>query len=378
MNYSIMETQFHGEYRAVFTKALSYLFTLSLQEDYADEKMADLYDLLLTAQTQNTPVERVVGKDTERFVREFFSDYSLMDRLRSVAERIKTLAWIMLIIEMLTICGDEHPVQNFFSIRVNVAAYGVGLLLGMVLLVIHAFLRPTVLRAKKMDSSKWSLVLGGIFIVLMVVSIVLLHDLTFELPAAPIVFGCAAYLIVYYSTCAVLNYRRYGTVQNVRKKLYKDSYYSSLQDKDIDRQCKEAILKGWKKRYAKQIKKGKLTEEQCLDDAKKYERFEKIGARVTDVLFVIIPLLFVWQVARESEWLDTLFFAVLIAAVEFAVWRFFRKIEAGNTMRRNRFLTDCEQRGMTLPAYVEEKLNAPEEDEFADSADEQEETAEEE
>ena len=44
--------------------------------------MAGFYDLLLTAQTQKTPVKRVSGKDTEQFVREFFSDYTLKDRLR--------------------------------------------------------------------------------------------------------------------------------------------------------------------------------------------------------------------------------------------------------------------------------------------------------
>ena len=359
MNYSIMETQFHGEYRAVFSKALSYLFTQSFHAEFADEKMADLYDLLLTAQSQNTPVERVTGKDTEQFCREFFSDYTWKDRLISVAERLKTVAWIMLVLEILMISGQEHPIRDFFSIETNLAGYGMGIIGGVVMLLVLAFLRPKVLHAKKMTSGKWALIICGIFIVLIAVLVILFGDTELMLPAAPAVFGCIGYLLVYYITAAVLRYRKYGTVRNVRGQLYKDAYYKNLPDKDLERQNYELILKAWKKRYARKIRKGSLTEEQCLQAARDYERFERIGSGITNVLFVLIPLAFVIQVFRESAWWDALIFTALLGALEFAIWRFFRKINVRQAACRMEMLNECEQRGMTLPAYIEEKLNAP-------------------
>jgi hypothetical protein len=266
----------------------------------------------------------------------------------------------MLVLEILMIFGQEHPIRDFFSIETNLAGYGMGIIGGVVMLLVLAFLRPKVLHAKKMTSGKWALIICGIFIVLIAVLVILFGDTELMLPAAPAVFGCIGYLLVYYITAAVLRYRKYGTVRNVRGQLYKDAYYKNLTDKDLERQNYELILKAWKKRYARKIRKGSLTEEQCLQAARDYERFERIGSRVTDLLFVLIPLAFVIQVFRESELWSALFFTVLITAAEYALWRFFNRLSKSQALRRKQFLDECEQRGMTLPAFIEEKLNTPE------------------
>ena len=57
MNLETMKSQFSGDYRTAFDGAYKYGLTQSFPVAYFDEKMAELYDLLLTAQTNGKPAE---------------------------------------------------------------------------------------------------------------------------------------------------------------------------------------------------------------------------------------------------------------------------------------------------------------------------------
>ena len=67
MNLETMKSQFSGDYRTAFDGAYKYGLTQSFPVAYFDEKMAELYDLLLTAQTDGKPAEKIVGTDIETF-----------------------------------------------------------------------------------------------------------------------------------------------------------------------------------------------------------------------------------------------------------------------------------------------------------------------
>lgn len=67
-----MAEKLKGDYRKVFEKADMYSILSSENEEAGDEKMMNLYDLLLEAQSNEKPVEKIVGTDIETFCKDYF------------------------------------------------------------------------------------------------------------------------------------------------------------------------------------------------------------------------------------------------------------------------------------------------------------------
>ena len=120
MNYSVMESQLNGSYRELFAKVTTYLMTENFQNDFANERIADFFELLLTAQEQGTPIEHIAGKDTERFCRDLFSDYTWKDRLIGELRHIYSIAWFIFVIELISMFNEIQSVESFFSIKTNI------------------------------------------------------------------------------------------------------------------------------------------------------------------------------------------------------------------------------------------------------------------
>ncbi len=356
LNYVLMEEQLRGEYKSVFSHIYSDVITRNYQEDFLDDKMSDLFDLLVTAQSQNLPAERVTGSDTERFCREFFADYGLRERLRAVADRLKSVAWIVLVIELIEVSGKIQSLRDFFTVRVNVASYGLGIGVAALLSLILAFTRPVIWKSGKMSAGKLSAGYIILTVVLIGAGVRLFSEKEFLLPAAPLVLGSAAYPLVYYTVRSVSNYRRFGTLRNPHRALYRESQ-TAMQDSSLEL----ITLRAWAKDYDRRLKKGKVTEESYLDRIRTLERTNSRGETVITAFTVLFCAAAVWQVARESAVSDTLFFAALLIGLEYLIWRFFHKTTVRTMTICRKTIAACEERGITAPAYIAQRLSpAPE------------------
>ena len=219
LNYVLMEEQLRGEYKSVFSHIYSDVITRNYQEDFLDDKMSDLFDLLVTAQSQNLPAERVTGSDPERFCREFFADYGLRERLRSVADRLKSVAWFLLVFELPSVSARIHALRDIFTVRTNIAPYGVGTAVGILLMLVSAFIRPAIWKSRRMSAGKWSGIICLVMVALIIAGTALFKDRELLVPAFPFILGSAAYLLVYYTVRSVCNYRRFGTLRNPHPKI---------------------------------------------------------------------------------------------------------------------------------------------------------------
>ena len=102
MNLETMKSQFSGDYRTAFDGAYKYGLTQSFPVAYFDEKMAELYDLLLTAQTNGKPAEKIVGTEIEAFCKDYFSDFEPENRLPGLTE---SHVWgTSLVVQWLRLC----------------------------------------------------------------------------------------------------------------------------------------------------------------------------------------------------------------------------------------------------------------------------------
>ena len=107
MNYSIMEQQLNGEYRDAFTAVITYGTLKNYSDEIMTERIAELFDTLLTAQTNGKPVGKIIGHNTERFCREFFEDCSNWDMTVKFLQSLFYMSCITFVLVLLLYLTDR-------------------------------------------------------------------------------------------------------------------------------------------------------------------------------------------------------------------------------------------------------------------------------
>ena len=357
MDITVLETQLKDEYRDVFESAHVYATLKNIENAFSHEKMLELFDLLITAQSEQKPVNKLVGSDVNKFCKDFFSDYTIVERLRFLPVSLYRVSWFVFILELIELFAMDNPLRDFFTIKADMSGYGAGALVAaLAYLITDVVLIPVFNRNKKIKPGVWYGIVIVVMIALIAASVSLSGKLTLMLPVWPFLLGSGLYIIAYIVVRAVWRYMNYGTIRNSRKILEKDSYYRNLEDRDLEK----ILLEGWQKQYGRRLKKGKTTAESYLDDLKKNEALnDKMFRYVTPLIYAALCVFAVIQVASDgSGFWDTIFFAVLISAVAFFIYRWIYKIEAKNAALRKKHIINCEQQGKTMPEYIEETLES--------------------
>ena len=90
-----MAAQLDGEYKTVFEKADMYgMLENGGDESVIDDKMMNLFDLLMQAQTDKMPVSKVIGEDIEEFCKSYFKEEAeKTSKWIGVAKIIYIIAW---------------------------------------------------------------------------------------------------------------------------------------------------------------------------------------------------------------------------------------------------------------------------------------------
>lgn len=362
MDYNLLETQLNGEYREIFSKAQIYATLKQISEDVMDEKMTELYDLLLTAQTDKKPVNKLIGRDENKFLKNFFSDYTFTERLKRLPVNLYRTAWVVFVLECIEAIAADNTIKNFFNIKSDVSGYGFGLITAVIIWLISDFVLAPVLLKKKKDGSNYRgqyfpLIVIALFVVLIGLGVHFFSDVTVMLPTAPFIIGSGLYIVIYLIVRSVWRLKNYGSLRNTRKQIEQDSYYRNLQNKDMEK----AVLKGWKYRFEKLSKKGKVTAEGYLEKLKKEEKLTlNVMTVMVPVLLAAVSLGFIIDVVRDSTWYDSLIFIALIGTIEYFIGRWIIRSEKKQSAIRTRILRQCEESGKTMPDYIDGELSETE------------------
>lgn len=356
MDYTVMETQLKDEYRRVFSDAVLYGTMKNIPEDIFDEKMSELYDLLITAESENKPVQKLVGKDSSKFLKSFFGDLTIWDRLKAIPTSLYNVAWVVFVLECIEMFAADEPLKNFFTVRSDISGYGIGLITALLMYFItSSVLAPIFLKNRKGKNNEglYFLIIA-IFVVLIGLGVYFFNDISLLAPTHAFIFASGFYIAVYLIVRSVWRLKNYGSLRNTRKQIEQDSYYKNLQNKDMEK----AILKGWQARYDRLVKKGKTTEEEYLGKLQKEEKLqEKLANIVTPLVFVAVVGFFVIDVAKDSTWYDTLLFAALECTIVYFISRWIIRSEKKQSAVRCRMLSECESENKTLPEYINERLS---------------------
>lgn len=355
MNAELLKSQLTGEYREVFERAQTYIMMSDFEERYTEDKLSELFDLLLTAQSEQKPVTQLVGRDVPRFLNDYFSDHGLREHLLNAAETLRRVCWVVLVISLLNWLAAEHPIADFFTVRTDIIYVLGGIIGGLLFVQAARALRPAAVNAEKNHYGLWCLAVIVVFVLMIMAESILIGDRALALPVWMLLAGTGAYLLVYYTVQSICRLKRYGTVRDTQKALYKDAYYQRITDMTYEKGVAEGMLS----QYRRLLKRGKITEEGYLaywqEKHCKSAQSEKYATWFL-ALFTLAAIAFtgIENLHDGQSWVDTAFFALIIITMEYFIWRFFGKIEKRSAAAREHILTECAANGQTLPAYLDE------------------------
>lgn len=355
MNYSNMESQLSGDYRDVFQKVQLYVNLSGINDNIADEQLLDLYDLLMAAQSGKQPVKKVVGDDVEKFCKDYFRDYSKMDHVKEMFRRIYRLAICALFLEgIFYLADEEYALPHLLTAKTDVSAYlggiGVGILIS---LIGERVLLPLGLRRRKSGNMLYYFVYIVLFIVFLTVSVHFWDKEDLFIPLFPFLVVLISYIALYLLVRSVWRLRHYGTLRDVKRAELKeiDKYYGQYVDRDLE----DIYLKGWQKRYRRLSRMKGMTPEEFYQLLQKEEKQEAVIERFSPWAYVLIVIVCTLLAAKDSTWYDLLILAGILAAAEFGIYWFFKKISAENAKTRTQLLEECERSGMDILSFIDTK-----------------------
>ncbi len=351
MDILTFDNELTGEYGNTMTIVMSYAQAKGYSDEAVNERLYDLYEMLLTAQEDGKPASKIVGKDLSAFCKQYFSDLTFKSRLLQIPQILFRGCVFVFFFELICILIEDKTIAEAARTETNVGAYLVGLILGIGFMAISAkFIAP--IFPKNHDRAE---IANAGLIVLWIIAIFAAVGLGFSImvKAWIIALVAAVYCVVYSVVKLVINYKTYGTIKNLSKQIKKDSYYRKQENKTYEK----AILLGWQGRYKRLLRKGKTTEEGFIAVIEKDNKANKVFEVIMDIIFVVLIISAGVSngISGDKIW-EVLLFIGILGVFEFFIYKLF----IGTSKKMNgiceKLLRECKRSGLTLPQYIDKKL----------------------
>lgn len=364
LSYEALKTQLKDDYRDTFTTAYDYCVSLNPDSDYCDDKMTELYDLLFTAQTEGKAVEKVTGNSKELFIKNYFSDFGVNERLKSIFKLPYGFFIFCLIDEIFNIFYNIQE-KSLMSIESHIFKFIVLYIPGIIVLsiIINFISSKKALKTSRKNELKWSLTVIGISMICLaaVFSVIeILGSLKITSPTADLkissVFSAGIsimYILFYNAVIMISRYKKYGTIKKYSTQISGNSYYKNIRNRDISK----SQLNAYKQQYAKLLKNNKTTEETFINEIRKSSK----RTHTADIiLMIIIPVMFYSGTvigiitADDITNIITNFIFSSIFCIPFML--FFHNINKSNYRFSISLAERCETSGMTMPSFIDSEL----------------------
>ena len=354
-----MAEQLSGEYRTAFEKADLHSTFDGKNVDKSEDKLMELYNLLITAQEEGTPLENVVGEDIEEFCKKFFLDHNGKSRFQEVCKKVYgVLKWIFIctLVDVFLLEKGE----NILTAQSNAAPYLYGLAFGLVAeaIVTHG-LKPMIFKNKKMKPIHYYGIVFGLFALAVTVAVVLAVSVngTVSVNAFPLLLISGVYVLVYLLVRSVWRYKKFGRITKMSKqeKKARKEFNAEVQEQSLVKPIAEVMAKRYQRLNKRNMKKGKpeFTQEEFAEKIRtevKRTIIGKVAFVVIISIMVLIPTIF--TMISINIW-DGLIFGLIMSVVEIGIYLFFFKAEKTNSKVQLYILEQCEEYGVDLFEYVE-------------------------
>ena len=357
MNPYEMAEQLNDQYRDVFEKATMYGAYNGVEKDAYEDKLMNLFDLLMEAQHEGRPVEKIIGGDVESFCKNYFMDDESekwwLKRLKFLF-RIMTCIFIFFGLDMFFPLSEG---KNIFDVKSDVTPFVVGLFGGIIIDSILSVLVKPMIFKKKIKPVVYSVITMLIWIVCIMGSTILFDGFAIEIPSFWLWLATGIYVVLYLLVRTVYRYKKYGHIRKYDKeeRQIKKEFNQEISVKSVEGAAAQGMASRFKTLNKRRIKKGLpgLTQKEYADEVEKQWEFShKIDKFLVLVFaaFVIVPA------AHEmitNSIVEGLVLGAMLFVIEFFIWRFFDKANKNAEISQKNILDECEKEGITVVEYAE-------------------------
>ena len=360
--YVLLKDKLNEEYKAAFDRIEIYGDTSLIGTDEESELLMELLDNMLMSQAEGKPVTDIVGNDIDVFCKNFYSDYTIRDRINNFFGRMCFVAVVIFVFEVSILLFDSEGSIDLWTVS-NMGGYIVGLFGGFLMnLVVIAIIKPASARFKNIKPSFWSGCMIATFIIGMIAVFNIAEMLELKIPMWIPIFASAVYIIVYTTVKSVRNYRAYGSVRKPKQESisFMDALNESVST-DLRKELPETWLKRYRKLSAKAVRKGKepLTEEKYLAKLSKQYNVDRIKLQ-NNLIFGGITILFIIGFELDGEFetmADAIIFPIILIVMEFFMCRAFNKTQTKASYIFAEMKKNMQENDITLEQYVQSISN---------------------
>lgn len=308
-----------NEYKEMFERIDIYIASHGLVVDDTSEMMEDVIDLLLTAQENQTPIEKIIGTDFEKFCNQLIESHknSIIDNFLSYFQWFRYIALVSGILELFNVILDyQDNVMNPWSVPVSIGEFCIGIAFPFFIVFIFNIIRKKLI-LKQWYTHKIDTALITLLMLISVVSCFVISNYISSIISIPR-FIFIPFTIIFFILMTIR-----------KRKQKKEKKHISF-----DIMAYNEMIKIYREEYQKYVKTCQKKNKECADVKQWYEKKYKnelLGQRITDMILIFIILGFIVFVAKDSEIFDTIIFTTLITCIEIPIFYFFHK---GNRMRK--------------------------------------------
>ena len=353
-----MADQLTGNYKTVFEKADMYCLIEAGSTEEAEEKIMNLYDLLLQAQEENKPVEKIIGNNLEAFCKEYFAPIEEAKKKWYVflTEGLYRIFKIIFIWSIIWIFPFEGP-HFGLDTKQNISIYILGIILGLgVLFFSSYFFKPLIFKSKKIKPVFLSFLIlilfaGGVILMTFVSDYII-----FEVKTSFLIVLSLSYVLIYLFLRSLYRYHKFGTIRKDSKEVIKSKKELKKQMKFFNKEVshasmKKTIAKALAKRFETLQKKKQLTFSEFADKIRREQKQSKIVDLLLLLFFIAIILAPTIMEIIHSNLLEGLIFGTILTAVEVPIYLFFTKTTDKNYDYMVEILESCEKENIDLLEY---------------------------
>ncbi|MBO5372712.1 MAG: DUF1048 domain-containing protein [Lachnospiraceae bacterium] len=347
-----MAGQLTGEYKKVFETADMYSMGNGSSTKGRDERLMDLYDILMEAQKEGKSVEKIVGDDMEKFCKEFFAEEkNYFGEILIKGYNIARVVFGFSILEFFL--AEEGDIWNM---QANIFPFILGLMIGCIVTVFYKFvLQPIIFKNRKINPTIHSWIIIGVFIAAFIGSIclgVFWADAELYVNNIAVLLISGGYILLYLLVRSVWRIRTYGRAFGIHKeeKQLEKEFNEEIDRKETLQINAQVLAKEFAKKNAKNRRKGKseYTQQEFAEMIRKQQSRSKKGNIVLMMAIVVVPCIFEMVI---NDIVEGLIYGAITAVIEFFIWRFFSRFAEEAANAQLYILEECEKQGMNVIEY---------------------------
>ncbi|MCH5268442.1 MAG: hypothetical protein J1E62_08875 [Lachnospiraceae bacterium] len=356
-NYMILEDKLEGDYKDAFKRADMYSLLVRIDEETREDMMMNLLDLLLSAQEEGKPAEKIVGKNLKTFCKNYFGHDLRKRQFRDFLDGMYRMAWFSLIIELIDMFTSDGPSgSNPLLQTTDITGYVVAICAILLFDALFVYIcKPLLFQKKRLPFVAFCLIslAGSLLFVLGLLH--LAGDNTITAPYWTALLVIVSYIVLYYILRAVSRYRDHGNIGK-RRDPGEESFLKAIETSAANELPAE-LEKRFQKINRKREKKGKplMSGEEYLQKMRSDVNRDKKMNPIVDAMLVVFVLFCVIRpfFTTTGGLLEPVISAACILLCEIPVFFLCRSINRG-CKQREEIVDYCEQHGITLTQYVAE------------------------